>query len=297
MHRLATLTILGLLGCSAAKNNELDGTTSTAETSTGVGGEGAASTASASTAGVGGFDPQTGSGGGGEEVPLEAEVFGHSATTLYRLDPTTKQVAIVGPFQQCSSVIDIAIDADNNLFGTTFDGLYRIDKKTAVCTFIASGSYPNSLSFVPAGTLLPNDEALVGYLGAQYVRIDTTTGAITKLGNLGGGYQSSGDIVSVKGGGTYLTVNGSDCLDCLVEVNPKTGALTKNWGAVGYGAVFGLAYWAGRAYGFNQDGYLFEIQFQPNSVTSTLIGIPNAPPSLSFWGAGSTTIAPVDEPK
>ena len=56
-------------------------------------------------------------------------------------------------------------------------------------------TYPNSLSFVPKGTVDPNVEALVGYNGGTYVRIDTVTGAVTSIGNLGSGYSSSGDIV------------------------------------------------------------------------------------------------------
>jgi hypothetical protein len=280
--------------CSATSKSELD---EAATSGAGTGGASASSSDSAASTGAGGFDPQTTSTGSGGEELKEAEVFGHSSSTLYRLDPLTKQVATVGPFQKCSSVIDLAIDAKSSLFATTTGGLYRVDKKTAVCTLVAQGDYPNSLSFVPAGTLLPDDEALVGYNGSTYVRIDTVTGVVMTIGSLGGGYQSSGDIVSVKDGGTYLTINGNGCGDCLVEVDPKTGALTKNWGSVGFSAVYGLAYWAGRAYGFSDDGDLFEIKFVGSGLQSTPINVPNAPLNLRFWGAGSTTIAPVEEPK
>jgi len=37
---------------------------------------------------------------------------------------------------------------------------YKLDLANAACSFIASGSYPNSLSFIPKGTLDPNAEAL-----------------------------------------------------------------------------------------------------------------------------------------
>ena len=296
MPRSTLLVLVALVGCSAASKSTFQSTGGTGGSGGSGGSEGEGGGVVASS-GTGGFDPQTASTGTGGGEPTLSEVFGQSAETLYRLNPTTKEVAIVGPFQGCSSVIDIALDAKSNIFAATYNGLYRIDKTTAVCTPIAEGDYPNSLSFVPAGTLLPNEEALVGYNGSTYVRIDTVTGSVSTVGSLGGGYQSSGDIVSVKGGGTYLTVNGNGCGDCLVEVDPKTGSLVKNWGPVGYGAVYGLAYWAGRAYGFNNEGKLFEIQFGNDTVSSTLITVPNAPPSLKFWGAGSTTAAPVDEPK
>jgi len=247
--------------------------------------------------GEGGIIFPSGSGGGMPDPELPGEVFGHSASTLYKLEPYTKQVTVVGPFQGCSSVIDLAIDKDSKIVATTFGGIYWIDKMTAGCTQIASGSYPNSLSFVPAGTLDPAEEALVGYLGATYVRIDTQSGQVTTVGSLGGGYSSSGDIVSVKGGGTYLTVNGNGCGDCLVEVDPKTGALVKNWGPVGYSAVYGIAFWAGSVYGFTSGGQLFEMTFNNDQLMiSGAIPIPNAPANLSFWGAGSTTIAPATPP-
>jgi hypothetical protein len=235
-----------------------------------------------------GGSASTGTGGDN----LIAEVYGHSPNTLYRLDPVTKQVTTVGDFGGCSSVIDIALDKDSNLFGTTFGGLYRIDKNTAVCTLISNGSYPNSLSFVPKGTVDPNTEALVGYNGSTYIRIDTVTGAVTPIGSLQGGLISSGDIVSVINGKTLLTVNGLNCGDCIIEVNPTTGDMIQNWGPVGYGAVFGLAFWAGKAYGFSNAGQLFEISFGATNVTTTPIAISSAPPGLSFWGAGSTTSAP-----
>jgi hypothetical protein len=227
---------------------------------------------------------------------LIAEVFGESADTLYKLDPVTKSVTVVGPFQGCSGVIDIALDKDSNMYGTTFDGIYHIDRTTAACTLIASGSsYPNSLSFVPAGTLDPTKETLVGYQGDQYIRIDTTTGAISNVGSsIGMGFSSSGDIVSVKGGNTYLTVTGPGCTtDCLLQVDPKTGAFVHNWGPVGYSEVFGLAFWAGSVYGFDNGGDLFEISFSGIQLQIMKIPIPSAPPMLSFYGAGSSTSAPI----
>jgi hypothetical protein len=141
----------------------------------------------------------------------------------------------------------------------------------------------------------------VGWDESTYIRIDTSTGAISNIGTLGGGYISSGDIVSVINGGTYLTVFSDTCDDCLIEVNPVTGDLVKNWGPLGHQNVFGLAYWGGRAYGFTSGndtnpGVLFEIGFGTNNVSTTVIAIPGAPDNLSFWGAGSSTAVPLEPP-
>jgi hypothetical protein len=230
-------------------------------------------------------------------APEIAEVYGHSADTLYKLDPKTKAVTTVGKFTGASQIIDIALDAKSNLYGTSFNALYLIDKKTADCKQLSTGSYPNSLSFVPAGTVDPAEEALVGYEGADYVRIDVHNGgAKTKIGSLGsGGFISSGDIVSVKGGKTYLTVKGGTCnaSDCLVEVDPATGKMTNNLGSIGHNSVFGLSFWAGTVYGFDETGNLFEVEITAGALKTKAIPIPSAPSGLSFWGAGSTTSAPL----
>ncbi len=229
-------------------------------------------------------------------MPENAEVYAHSPSTLYRLNPNTLEVTAVADFSGCDgSVIDIALDKDSNLYGTTFTGLYTIGRDTAVCTEISTGNYPNSLSFVPAGVLDETEEVLVAYLGADYIRIDVTTGEISNIGSLGGEYFSSGDVVSVEGGGTYLTVDGPDCNDCLVEINPADGSLQRNWGPLGYSAVYGLAYWGGVAYGFDENGTAFSIEFGADSVTTNAIAFPGSPVGLSFYGAGSTTQAPIIE--
>jgi hypothetical protein len=229
---------------------------------------------------------------GGTPVAL---VYAHSADTLYRLDANSKQIAVVGPFTGgCSGVIDIAIDSSSNAYVTTPTGLWKVDLQNAACTHISTGSYPNSLSFVPKGTLDPNAEALVGYNSAEYIRIDTTTGQVTSIGSLTGGYYSSGDIVSVIGGGTFLTVKGgqANCNDCLLQIDPKTGNLIQSYGSVNHADVFGLAFWAGTAYGFDNGGEVFSIGWQNGQLVTTNIPVPNPPPGLSFWGAGSTTAAP-----
>ncbi len=258
----------------------------------------------------GGKPPAFTDGGLDSSPTVVSEVFGHSGKTLYRLDPDTKGVTVVGDFSGCNdSVIDIALDEKSQMYGTTFKGLYRIDKGTARCTPIVEApglDFPNSLSFVPKGTLDATAEVLVGYVGDAYVRIDTTTGAIRNVGTLGDGTAatrnlvSSGDVVSVIGGPTYLSVKSTatsgacTATDCLVELDPRTGKIVKNLGALtGHNDVFGLAFWAGKVYGVDKAGKLFEVEPKGASLSLTEITIPQRPSDLSFFGAGSTTSAPV----
>ncbi|HEY2514012.1 MAG TPA: hypothetical protein VGI39_24265 [Polyangiaceae bacterium] len=242
-----------------------------------------------------GLGNDAGPGDAGPPPPPAAPVaivYAHSADTLYKLDPTTHAVSVVGKFTGCTQVIDLALDQSSNAYVTTQTSFCKLDLATAKCTHIADGSYPNSLSFVPKGTLDPNVEALVGYVGSEYVRIDPPSGAVSNVGNLSGGYQSSGDIVSVIGGGTFLTVTGNGCSDCLIQVDPKTGDVVQNYGDVSHGDVYGLAFWGGSAYGFDSAGEVFSIVAADGGIATQVIPVPNPPANLSFWGAGSTTSAP-----
>lgn len=221
------------------------------------------------------------------------EVFGHSETSLFRVDTKTQTVTEVGTFSGCAYIADIALDETSTIYGSNGAELYFIETNTARCTKIAAGSFPNSLSFVPAGTLDATSETLVGFQGGDYVKIDRTSGKVTKVGEIGGGYQSSGDVVSVKGGKTFVTVKGKDCADCLAEIDPKTGALVKNWGSVGAADVFGLAFWGGELYAFTFGGELLLVTLDTGTAVSKKIPIANAPEGLKFAGAGSTTSAPL----
>jgi hypothetical protein len=274
-----------------------DGGSGGAGASAGSGGASGGGMGGAGEGGIalGGFGGSAGGGGGGG-APAAAEVFGHGPSTLYKLDPVTKAVTTIGDFQGCGIVIDLAIDAAGKMFATSFDGLYTVDPTNAACTLVANGGYPNSLSFVPAGTLDPINEVLVGFAGSTYLRIDTTTGQQTTIGSLPSGYQSSGDVVSVKNGKTLLTVlHPTNCpTDCLLELDPTTGTILKDWGPTGYYSIYGLAFWAGSAFAFTNQGQLVELGLASGQLTSTLLPIPGAPAGLSFYGAGSTTAAPPD---
>jgi hypothetical protein len=237
---------------------------------------------------------QFGNTDGGKPAIVNGNVYGHSEDTLFKVDTATHQVATVGVFSGCTYVADIALDEDSNIYGSTGTELWLIETNTAHCTKIATGTFPNSLSFVPAGTLDFGHETLVGYQGGDYVKIDPKSGAVEKIGSLGGGFESSGDIVSAKGGKTFVSVKGPSCADCLVEIDPKTGALTKNWGSLTRPDVFGLAFWAGDVYAFTNGGEVLLVEFVGDTNLSVSpITIASAPPNLKFWGAGSTTSAPL----
>lgn len=229
---------------------------------------------------------------GSAPPPPSGIVYGHSSTTLYRIDTASHAVSEVGFFFGCGHVSDIAVDETSTIYASNGAELFVVENNTARCTKVAAGAFPNSLSFVSAGTLGAK-ETLVGYEGGSYVKIDTASGKTEKVGDLGSGFESSGDIVSVKDGKTFVTVKGPDCADCLVEVDARTGALTKNWGSLGIVDVFGLAFWGGEVYAFSDAGEVALVKLDGEKLTTEKLTVPNAPADLSFRGAGSTTVAPV----
>jgi len=293
------------LGCAAGTSDDVGGAGGATASTSSIGSTTSSTTEVSSSSGF----MTAGTGGA---PPVMAEVFFHSPDTLYQLDPNTKDVTPIGKFAGCevtsnfgaTGIMDMALDKDSKMFVTSHLGLYTVNKADASCTKIASGDYPNSLSFVPAGTVDPNEETLVGYVIVpnpvnknQYVKIDTTTGQITNIGSpWTESVVSSGDIVSVKNGPTYLTLKGGDNMecspnDCLAEVNPQTGKLVKNYGQIdSYSKIFGFAFWGGSSYGFTNAGTLFELKLMGNAIITTPI---TTSPGLVFWGAGSSTLAPV----
>ena len=103
-------------------------------------------------------------------------VYGHTVTTLYRLEPVTKTFAVVGPLTGCSGMSDIAVDRNGKIVGVG-SALYAIDPTTGACTTLALGVQPFTLTFVPQGTVDSAAEALVAYVDSDYYRVNRTTGA------------------------------------------------------------------------------------------------------------------------
>lgn len=249
--------------------------------------------------------------------PPRGTIYVHTGRTLFLFDPLGRTFKQIGNFSCLTTdafydeVGDIAVNRDGEIYGTTLDDRFiKIDPLTANCTQIATSTdvagYPNSLSFVPRGTLDPANDALVGYFDDEYVRIDVATGKLTVIGKLNPPdastlYESSGDIVSVAQDRTYLSAktlrNGvvQDGGDVLVRFDPKTGArLAVASSSTKKSAIYGMGYWAGTAYGFTAAGEALAID--PASGVTTVVPVDAGGVRSNqgvFYGAGSTTVAPV----
>lgn len=221
-------------------------------------------------------------------------VYAHTASELFRVDPRNLTVASVGRFTFASDgqdhqMTDIAVNAAGEIWGITFNAIYRIDSTNARCTLASplQGQY-NGLTFVPAGVLNPSAEVLVAVEGAgTYYVVNTSDGRVQRLGMLGA-YASSGDLVSVANTETWaiVKVRGEDH---LARVDLRRGVTTLV-GPTGVNDVWGLGYWRARLYGFAEGGAFVTIDPVTGRATE-VVRTGNA-----WWGAGVTTLAPTAPP-
>jgi hypothetical protein len=224
-------------------------------------------------------------------------VYAHSADTLYRVDPDTLTVTAVGPFlwpNGSDQMTDIAIDHTGYMVGISFTDVYAVDPVTAACTYLAPlDTLFNGLSFVPAEQFEPTgNEVLMGAAldGSLYL-LDPVTGASTPVGNYGGGWGSSGDLVSVVGLGTLATLTDDPlgiggATDQLAWVDPMTGTATII-GNTGFTDIWGLGYWEDRAFGFTTAGQFVTLNVDTGAATVVDSS------GVEWWGAAVTTTAPV----
>lgn len=92
-------------------------------------------------------------------------VYAQTASTLYGLTVATETIVEKGVFKldPPGSVTDIAIDRYGVLYAITFDDLHICDPISVECWFVGDlTSSSNGLTFVPAGTIMPTQDALVG---------------------------------------------------------------------------------------------------------------------------------------
>jgi len=109
---------------------------------------------------------------------------------LYEVDPGTGALTLIGPMRAGSCMIDIAINADGDMYGVDIvdDSLYQIDTGTGAATYIgytgASANYAQGMDFDNAsGTLY-----WAAYTASGELRtLDLNTGASTLVGGFPGG--------------------------------------------------------------------------------------------------------------
>lgn len=236
-----------------------------------------------------------------------SQVYAHSGGTLYRMDPLTLAATPIGAMigLEGGSLLDLAVDKDGKIVGTTAKNLYALDASTGAPTLIKAltGDAQNmsSLSYVPGASTSDPDVLVSANYDGDVFRIDPTTGTANQIGSYGTTTDgkvigSSGDLFGVVGFGIYATVNldGDKTVDYLAKLDPFN-----NWKATlmpqptGYSKIFGLGFWGGKIYGFVDDGYDANTgrMIQIDATTGAAIELSRA--DVRWFGAGVTTVAPI----
>ena len=226
-------------------------------------------------------------------------VYSQSGTTLFRLDPAGPKLDKVGDFSGVDGVcndqtsdgciIDIAVDPNGKMYGVSWTALYTIDVASAKATRLSNGVFPNSLAFAPAGTV-DTKAMLIGYDEDKFVRIDPDSGARYDLGSLnpnptGKDFTSSGDLVVQSSTSIYLTAKTipEGTSDTLVQIDPKTGKVSKIVGDTGQADVWGLAMLSDKLYGFSASGAVFALDPTRGAAKALTVTTPSG---IAWWGGG-----------
>lgn len=237
-------------------------------------------------------------------------VYAHSSDTLFTFSPRDVEVVEVGRFrtadgEDAPNMLDLAVNSEEVIYTTSSDTLFSVDPETAVVTAVGTfGGLAGrerlfALTFLAEGELGGSaGEVLIGATNeGAYYRIDPATAEAELLGNYPDEWQSSGDLVSVEGLGTYATLKRpdfpSDVLARILFSSDGSSIVTvvgpvRN-DAEDYTQLFGLGFWGEKLYGFSNSGQLIEIDLTTGRGTT----VSGDTGTDQFWGAGVTTRAPV----
>lgn len=231
----------------------------------------------------------------GTDATVSAEPFFYVSTesTLYSFAPLSRTWKVLADLSStCPYAYELAVDSNGTLYGASnsLRTIYRFDA-TFHCSEVPGPNLGDpwgwTLSFVPKATFGTAADSIVGYTYRDYYRVLPNGGTILVTSNaLDPQMAPSGDVVSM-GDRAFVSIAGSaQCTtaDCLVEIDPKTGLIVKNWGNFPGGGVWALAHSGGKIYGFRSTGEVYEVTLATPLVVTTL---PGPAPGIVFSGAGS----------
>jgi hypothetical protein len=235
-------------------------------------------------------------------IALPNTVYAHTSSALYAMDVYPPyQITSRGNFTWPSGTVssqmtDLAIDRYGVIYGVSFSDLFICRADNGQCRRL--GALPsnrsfNGLTWTPAGTVLPDREALVGIAqdGAWY-RLDIPAGGgnitATQIGAYPTGYTSSGDAFAIEGVGLFAAVNkDTSPYDFLVEVNSAGGVIRELGPISTYSSIWGVAGWSGKFFGFDESGAVLQIAIS-GGAAPTVTTIHST--SIPWWGAGVRTV-------
>jgi hypothetical protein len=192
---------------------------------------------------------------------LDCTFYAHTSNQLYRVDPFAGVATLV---TSTPTLFDFDTATDGTLWGIGPGGLYRFD---------AGASRWVTVSELAGIDVNPNGFAInslgVGFAtaGSSLYRISLPSGAVTLIGDVGGGFSSSGDCVVDKSDALFMSSFGRSG-DDLVEIDGISGTATLV-GNIGHGQVYGLTAAWGFLFGLTSSGNVLEIN--PSTGRGTIV--------------------------
>ncbi len=229
-------------------------------------------------------------GDGGSTATGASIIYAHSDTELFALDPTTKVMTDIGPFDDGSgtspTITDLAVNANGDVWVNSESAIYRatVGQGSVSLTLVSkiavsSGQYFYALGFAPSGVLGAQETLVAGDNYGDLYAVETN-GQTTRLGafgqtSSGGKYELSGDVMffvqsgSPRGLATVRSCSKSGTCtstnDILVEVDvaamatayqtkSPAASLTKQFlgSGTGFGRLFGIGAWDNQVYAFSR---------------------------------------------
>jgi hypothetical protein len=217
----------------------------------------------------------------------DTTIYATSATSLYVINPVDWSETAIGSYGVTDHMTDLAMTPNGQVYTVSSTALYNINLTTGAATKVmtVTGTLNNSLTFLPDNRLLAADG------NGMLKVIDPVAKTVSNIGPYGNGYTSSGDLVAV-GDGTMFGISPTGGVattsnNVLITVDTTTGAATPI-GSIGFGNVFGLAYYGSRVIAFTGSGDILEI----NPVTGA--GTKLASHSHAYYGGTTSPLVPVN---
>lgn len=176
---------------------------------------------------------------------------------LYVLNSTNGAKTLVGSIgTQCTDLAFVG----SKLNAVTFSKFLTINPVTGAITASKNHGFTdiNALVAGSSGTLYAAGSINNGGKGANFVRINASTGVGTVIGKYGAGLTSAGDL-EFLGGILYATVNKpGSATTWLAKINTSTGKATLV-GNIGHQNVWGLAVRNGLMFAVSNNGKVLRI--------------------------------------
>ena len=231
-------------------------------------------------------------------------VYAHSDQELYVVDVQAKTLVSIGAFNTPASeaITDLAVAPDNTIYVMSETTLYTASAQdghvTKLGSLSACGAKAVALTTTPDGKLWTGD-----YTG-KLCAIDATQTPplVSAPTTMSSGIALTGDFAAVGDGTVFGTAYklsdaanvGTQADNLLVKLNVATGVVTVV-GPTGFPKLFGVAYAAGKVFGFTHDGTGRVVTIDPNTGAGILFATftDTANKGISFGGAGVNSMVPV----